>query len=109
MGSLIIATVTVSASAQAAAGPRLGLSQSAVHDVRLAERPLARDSVAPSHWQEGMLIGAFVGAGIGVVLSKIGEGIADTPQGGKATGVILVSALVFGLIGGMIGSGRPKK
>ena len=56
-----------------------------------------------------MLIGAFVGAGIGVVLSKIGEGIADTPQGGKATGVILVSALVFGLIGGMIGSGRPKK
>src|ERR1700681_3707380 len=87
--------VTASASAQAAPGPRLGPSQPTVSAARPLERPFAGDSVRSSYWVEGMGIGALVGAGLGIVLSKIGQGVGDTQQG--TTGVVLVSMLVFSL------------
>ena len=63
-GSIHVVAVTLTSAfpltAQASPGPRAGLSSPIVHrDASLSMS--ARDSVPPSQWTKGMLIGAGVG------------------------------------------------
>ncbi|MGH7583336.1 MAG: hypothetical protein ACREL5_08945 [Gemmatimonadales bacterium] len=92
-----------SAGAQAAAGLRVGLAQ------RPAAVPVTARDLKPTHWQEGMLIGAAVGAGFGVFVYEVAKGISDEPVGSSVLfESMLVGAAIFSLVGGLIGSAFPK-
>jgi hypothetical protein len=108
IAGLLLATTTTTEPifAQAAGGPRVGLSQVASDQAGLWERSFRKDSVAPNQWKKGMIIGAGIGAAIGLVFYAFELKLSDN---GAHPEVILGSALVLGLIGGMIGSGIHKK
>lgn len=95
---------TLHLSAQRLNGMRAGLgSQPAV--AMPSRALLSRDSIPPSHWQEGALIGGAVGALVGVLADRIQQGESDDPYRHFNYGGLLISTFLFAVIGGLIGSG----
>ena len=82
---IVTASLPVSLSAQRANGLRVGLS-----DRRFTESatPAAvRRDVAPTHWQEGMIIGGVVGIAVGAFANGI-ENLDDSNRVRYSTFVI---------------------
>ena len=68
-------------------------------------------SVAPTQWKKGALIGGIVGAGLGLVLLHIIQGIGDSGTSPGAVGTLAFmggTGLIGALFGGMIGSFSHK-
>jgi hypothetical protein len=103
---LCLATPAV-ASAQRAAGPRLGLSQPAQVSHPGWTESFRADSIRPSHWVEGAAIGGGIGFLIGDGLYRFAES-EDEGQGVSPLLIVVPTAL-FTVIGAMIGSFSPRK
>lgn len=92
--------------AQRAIGPRAGLTQTTSTRKAAWERSVPTDSLAPNEWKRGVAIGAGIGAALGLFFYSLESRLSDN---GTHPEVILGTALVLGLIGGMIGSSIHKK
>ena len=108
MAAIAIAMLAAPASAQRALGPRLGLSQPAVRGERPFEQPFARDSVLPSQWKKGMIIGGVVGAAVGVAVNSFEKSMSDDPYRRFSYAALFLSMFIFAVVGGLIGSGIHK-
>jgi hypothetical protein len=65
---------------------------------------MIRDSVPPSQWRKGMLIGAGVGVLASGYAYELGKNTGDTQGSFNPLGVVLLMG-ICSLIGGLIGSG----
>ena len=106
LAGLITATAGQPVPAQRAIGPRAGLTQTTSTRKAPWERSFAKDSLAPNQWKKGMFIGAGIGAGLGLFFYYLETRLSDN---GTHPMVVLETALVLGLIGGMIGSSIHRK
>jgi hypothetical protein len=102
----IAALMTLVTPAHSQGPTRLGLE--ARHQSASMPTPRIRvDSVASSHWAQGMVIGGLIGAVLGALLNHIGSDISDVSHSSSA--LILGSTALGAIIGGLIGSGSHPK
>ena len=91
--------------AQASSGPRVGLSQLSRVATPTWDRSFRRDSVPRNQWERGALIGAGIGAALGLAAFAFEHSYNETRTSGF---VIVGPTLVFALIGGLSGSGSHR-
>ncbi|HEY4100978.1 MAG TPA: hypothetical protein VGM20_08895 [Gemmatimonadales bacterium] len=102
----IAAIVTLATPAHSQGPTRLGL-QARNQSTSIRTTRIKVDSVASSHWAQGMVIGGLIGAALGALLNHLGSGISDVSHSSSA--LILGSAALGAIIGGLIGSGSHSK
>lgn len=112
--TMVAAGVPVrSAHAQRASQLQLGMRRVETHvvqhslsrgDTTTLQSRLHLDSIPPSRWKTGMIIGGVVGGGVAFLLVDAANHIGDTPTSITPLG-LLGPVAVFALIGGLIGSG----
>lgn len=102
----ILAGITRPVDAQSLTGSRPGLPQLSSQSVRW-ERSFTRDSVRPSEWQKGMIIGGVIGVVLGLLAFDFTKSMSDSSKNGNVS-EILVTAGICSLIGGLIGSSSHK-
>jgi hypothetical protein len=109
--TLLLGIVLLRANAHSAVaqGPsRVGLSARA----QLAPAPKHATFVVesrPTHWKEGMLYGAVVGLVAGFLVDEYARRSCDTGNCRDSAAIIFVPAVVFSLVGGLIGASIPKR
>jgi len=109
LAALVVAAFVVPAAghAQSVRDTRLGISQPTHAMAPGWDHSFAADSVPANHWVDGMAIGAGIGLVIGYGLYRLAA-YEDEGQG-VSSALILLPMVLFGLIGGMIGSASTRK
>jgi hypothetical protein len=90
-------------SAQAATGPRLGLTNLAAVQTDVSRPPRASGrQVSPNNWERGAVIGGLIGTAVGILFYNAFER--------ETHGTIYVVVWAFGgaMIGGLIGSASHR-
>jgi hypothetical protein len=104
-----IVLLCANAHTAAAQGPsRVGLTARAEPAPPLKHSTFVVDS-RPTHWKEGMLYGAAVGLVAGFLVDEYARRSCDSGNCSDSAAIIFVPAVVFSLIGGLIGASIPKR
>ncbi|HEY4100962.1 MAG TPA: hypothetical protein VGM20_08815 [Gemmatimonadales bacterium] len=109
--TLLLGIVLLCASAHPAVaqGPsRVGLTARAERSPPPKHSTFVVDS-RPTHWKEGMLYGAAVGLVGGFLLDEYAKRSCDSGNCSDSAALIFVPAVVFSLVGGLIGASIPKR